>query len=47
MDIANSIKYLNGNHNLPKMQLLQPILIDLANLNQPNIQKAIYHATPY
>ncbi len=47
MDIANSIKYLNGDHNLPKMQLLQPILIDLANLNQPNIQKAIYHATPY
>lgn len=40
--VQNAVKYLRGDHSIPKDQPLKPIVITRDNLNDPAIQKTIY-----
>lgn len=40
--VDNTIKYLGGDHSMPKDQPLTPYVITKANLNDPDSQTAIY-----
>jgi ribose transport system substrate-binding protein len=40
--VANTDKYLGGDHSIPKNQPLVPVVITTGNLEQPGIQTALY-----
>lgn len=42
MALQNAVKYLGGDHSIPKDQPLQPLVITQENLNTPEAQTAIY-----
>ena len=40
--VQNSVKYLGGDHSIPKNQPLAPVIITKGNLNDPSSQSALY-----